>query len=72
MDIRKKIHACNNHLAVIWGYVQILNSRATAGSEEKKWLEQISEECEQLKQGLQELSNLQSYSQTPESTESVS
>jgi hypothetical protein len=47
--LEEVLHKANNHLAVIWGYVQLLERREYQDPLVKEWLEKVSEECRKLR-----------------------
>jgi hypothetical protein len=57
LDVGKLIHEANSHLAVISGYVQLMQQRAIdAQAQETQWLNKIADECGKFKEFIASLS----------------
>jgi len=54
-DQGKIIHSANSQLAVIWGYVQILEKNLEGNTKESEWIKKISDECKKLMETLDSL-----------------
>jgi signal transduction histidine kinase len=58
LHLRKLLHDTKSNLAVIYGYLQLLQKKAEEDSKEKEWIDRMISESRKLEVGIDEVRRL--------------